>query len=216
MFKDKLSMACRHSAVCASVIAALGVATLTGCEKKVSEKSVIDVVREDFYSSMGTVEGAGNVKFLDARVDSAFAPYDEARLYELVAQVGELNAELRGVEPAFLLDSTEVEKLSKNTAHMAAGEIDGFMERQRKYAATKKSVDSLRTMIEQQTREVAMIMNTHRGMCGYKVTATVNDEAGREETLVFLTDKDGKKVLLKMREADFEDMKRRMSEGMTK
>ena len=187
---------------------------LTSCDG--AQKNAVDVAREDFYSSMGTREGEGSVKFLEARTDSAYAPYEDVRLFELVAQVGELTGKLKGMEPAFIMDSLAMEKLSKSTAHMAVAEVESFMKRQQAYAAQKGKVDSLRAKISEHTNEVADIINKERGFCGYKVTATVNDEAGREEKVVFLTDKAAKKVLLKMREADFEEVKRRMMAGMAK
>lgn len=215
MLKDKVQRLHRTLIPHLSSLILVASIALTGCDAA-QKKSAVDVAREDFYSSMGTKEGEGSVKFLDARTDSAYAPYEDARLFELVAQVGELTAELRGVEPAFIMDSVEMERLSKNTAHMAAEEKDNYMKRQQAYAAQKEKVDSLRAMFDERTTEVANIINKERGFCGYKVTATVNDEAGREEKLVFLTDKAAEKVLLKMREADFEEVKNRMKAGMAK
>ena len=215
MFKDIFSMVCRHAAVCASVVVALTAVGLTGCEKAASEKNPIDVAREDFYSSMGVKEGEGSVKFLEARSDTAYAPYEVAQMFELVAQAGELTAELRGVEPAFVADSLTMERLSKKTANMGDKEMDDFLKRQQAYAVQKGRVDSLRTMFDECTTEIARIIGEERGFCGYKVTATVNDEAGREEKLVFLTDKAATKVLLKMREADYEEMQRIIKERMS-
>lgn len=207
MIKSIFSMMSRGAAASAFVVVAVVAVVLAGCDSA-TKKSAADVAREDFYSSMGVREGESQVRFLEAKVDSALAPYDEAELFELVSQVGELNGKLKGIELAFLMDSVEVEKLSKMTAHMAADEVDNFMKRQKKYAEQKGKVDSLRTMIKERTMEVAKITNTQRGFCGYKVTAKVNDEAGREQTLVFLTDKGATKVLLKMMEADYDEMQR--------
>lgn len=199
--------------VVASVAVALTASVLWSCGGASAEKAA-ELAREDLYNVMGTKEGDGKVTVLEMRTDSAYAPYENAQLFDLVAEVGMTTKELRQLEPSFLADSLMVENMSRQTAHMVPEMVDSFMDKQKRYVALKDRVDKMREDIQRQTQEVARIINTSRGFCGYKVTATVKDETGQQENIVFITDTEAKKVLLRMRESDYEEVKRRMAAGM--
>ena len=187
-------------------IAAAAVFMFASCSETIEDKAE-NIIESDMGK---TLVKPDTYDALETKVDSAFAPMDDAAVINMMLRIAGENVSLSTIDSKISELKKNIENAHTNMMFLKKQKIDNSGEAYKKYKEyydeyskilkeieAKKDIISER--IEQEFKDVRNALNGDRKFIGYKVThkysAENNEGKQLEDSCMYLLDKEMKNVL---------------------
>lgn len=147
-------------------------------------------------------------KPVDTKVDSAFAPYDDPKIFELLKEFVSMGNDAMALEDDMKNDKS---KMALNSGpYQTAYEKNEYQEAKDNYEKNSAQHDKIMNKIKDQVKVVSSFLNKEKSFIGYKVTHNYRADNNAGNTLIgntiFFFDKDMKEIISSMEVEDYNEM----------
>lgn len=180
---------------------AIVAAVLVACGQSQEQKAEV-LIKENLKKSLFKPE---TYKPVDTKVDSAFAPYDDPKFFELLAELGKMDSQYKELE-----DKIKYAKSSMaihSGPYQSAYDRNEYQEAKEEYEEANAKIEKLKVKGKKQYKKITEMLQSGRKFIGFKAVHNYRADNNAGETLIgntiFLIDENFTEVKYSMEVEDY-------------
>lgn len=189
---------------------ALVAVMMVACSQSQKQKADV-LIKESLNKTLYKPE---TYKPVDTKVDSAFAPYDNPKLFEALIELGKMNAEYVELEEK-VKDATTSMSIWSGPYQSAFGR-NQYQEAKQEHDEANAKMEKLQTKGKKQYEKVAQMIQGDRRFIGYKAVHNYRADNNAGQTLIgntiFFIDKNFEEIVFAMDVEEYNQVQEAISQ----